>query len=387
MKIKILRKFIALVLIILLINSFGQTPITIYESVLKLGALSEENLYYSFQAGDNIVFDFEEINGKELKEIEIVELPSFSRYMDFQQTKIQNKLVYVNQKSVFQFRLKNGAITGRVCKIKIQRIPESAEKQSFNTGWEWDTKYDTAYIPYTQDSLVGYDSLWTKEFVKEEIGSYLQEEDLLPGGKPVTIKSSGILVHDNPREFVEIRLPANIYTSNQTKKVVAWGFWFGVGVSSAELTFLNNKETIKNMVTTVAGISDPIAAFAIGAVANLIIPSGDKLDPVRYAITDLYNKELFMKGNPNYIYYTNGFGKGGTGRFTEPNMCQGVYYLCMKNENIHDRIDVIVKAVAVVEIKDYQYVEYDRLKVSPRYVTRHKERMEVKTSQVRVPIE
>lgn len=384
MKIKILRKYIALIPMMLLISGYGQVPVTICESVLKLGAMSEENLYYSFQAGDYIVFDFEEINGKELKEIEIVELPSFSRYKNFRQSKVEDKRVYVNQKSVFQFRLKNGAAMGRVCKVKIQRIPKSDKTQLFNTGWKWETVYDTIYEPYTQDSLVGYDTLRYKETVKEEVGSSLQEEDLLPGGKPITIKSSGIIVHDNPRAFVKVTLPQNMETIYQTKKVIAWAYWIGVGESD-ESIFTKNKELLNTTVSSVVGFSNPIALFALGAVSDLIIPSGKK-DNVKYKITNSINKELFMNGSA-CLSYDEGYGKGGVGRFIESKMCQGDYYICMYNENIHDRLHVIVRAVAVVEIKDYQYVEYDRIKINPRYVTLHKQRMRINTYQVRVPIE
>ena len=68
-------------------------------------------------------------------------------------------------------------------------------------------------------------------------------------------------------------------------------------------------------------------------------------------------------------------------------MCQGSYYICLKNENIHDRIDVTVKAIAIIEVKDYEDVVYDRVKVTPRYVTLNKRRMVVNTRDIRVTIE
>jgi hypothetical protein len=52
------------------------SPIDVAESTLKIGAFGEDVFYYGFAEGDKLIFNFEEINGKELKEIEIIELPS-----------------------------------------------------------------------------------------------------------------------------------------------------------------------------------------------------------------------------------------------------------------------------------------------------------------------
>ena len=361
---------------------FAQTPVTVCDQTIKIGGTGEENLYYGFAEGDQIILEFE--SDKELKEIqvfELVEKNSSQKYSNFKATSAQTT-IYVPQKAVYQFRFKNGAVAGRICKIKIQRIPESEATQRFNTGWKFKTLYDTTYVPYTQDSLVGYDSLWYKETVREEISSYLVEEDLLPGGRPITIRSEGIIQHDNPREFVQIRLPQNENTTYMTKKVKAWAYWIGVG-PTAESFFSKNKDAVKSSISTIAGITNPIAGLAVGAVTDLIIPSGETIDPVRYAITDYENKGLFMTGN-TYSYIDYGFGKGGTGRFTNQRYCQGTYYICLKNDNIHDRIDVTVKAIAVIEVKEFQDVEYDRVKVTPRYVTLHKKRMVVNTTQIRV---
>jgi len=49
---------------------------------LKIGRLGgEEVFYYGFTEDDQLVFHFEEVNGKELKGLEIIELPSSSKFM------------------------------------------------------------------------------------------------------------------------------------------------------------------------------------------------------------------------------------------------------------------------------------------------------------------
>jgi hypothetical protein len=58
---------------------YAQAMVDVFETTLKIGGLGEEVFYYGFAEGDQLIFNFQEVNGKELKEIEITELPSSSR--------------------------------------------------------------------------------------------------------------------------------------------------------------------------------------------------------------------------------------------------------------------------------------------------------------------
>ena len=80
-----MNKLIVLVLALLGLSArlFGQKPVDVVETIFKIGGLGEEVFYYGFEEGDQLVFNFEEINGKELKELEISEFPSSSKFMDF----------------------------------------------------------------------------------------------------------------------------------------------------------------------------------------------------------------------------------------------------------------------------------------------------------------
>jgi hypothetical protein len=117
--------FVFAIIISLSFQAFGQTPIDVAESTLKVGGLGDEVFYYGFAEGDQLIFNFEELKGKELKELEIIELPSSSKFMDYKTKKIQNKIINVNRTGIYKFRFANSAISGRICKFKIQRIPAS----------------------------------------------------------------------------------------------------------------------------------------------------------------------------------------------------------------------------------------------------------------------
>lgn len=58
---------------------FAQTPVDIVENTLKVAPQGEVVFYYGFAEGDQLIFNFEEVNGKELKELEI----SFAQAIHF----------------------------------------------------------------------------------------------------------------------------------------------------------------------------------------------------------------------------------------------------------------------------------------------------------------
>jgi len=105
--------------------TYGQQPIDIAESVVKVGIKGEEAVFYGFAEGDQLIFSFEEANGKEMKEIEIIEMPANSRFMDVKTSKIENKTLQVPRTGIYKFRFANSALLPRACKYKIQRIPAS----------------------------------------------------------------------------------------------------------------------------------------------------------------------------------------------------------------------------------------------------------------------
>ena len=128
--------------------------IDVAENTLKVGALGEEIFYYGFAEGDQLIFNFEEINGKELKELEIIELPGSSKFMDYKTKKIENKTINITETGVYKFRFANSAIGGRICKCKIQRVPASETTKKFNSSVYWKTVHDTTYTTEQEKYLV-----------------------------------------------------------------------------------------------------------------------------------------------------------------------------------------------------------------------------------------
>ena len=100
--------------IALFLSSIGftqtATALDVADITLKIGAKSQETLYYGFAEGDQIVFSFKEIDGNAVKEVEVIALPESSKFKDYEVKEVNNKTISVYKKGIYQFRFHNSAL-------------------------------------------------------------------------------------------------------------------------------------------------------------------------------------------------------------------------------------------------------------------------------------
>lgn len=157
--IKIKQIILATFFLTLMIRLNAQIPIELADNTLKIGSLGEEVFYYGFAEGDKVIFSFEEIKGKELKEVEIIEMPGTSKFMDFKTSKIDKKEIIIANTGIYKFRFNNSSVSGRICKFHVSRIPGSVETQNFNSTVYTRTDYDTSYYTAYEKYLVRKDTV------------------------------------------------------------------------------------------------------------------------------------------------------------------------------------------------------------------------------------
>lgn len=340
---------------------FAQKTVDVAELTIKVGANSTEELHYGFAENDQILFSFEELEGKELKEVEIVEYPSSSKFMDYETKKVSTKTIVVPAKNVYTFRFKNSnLLKGRICKIKIQRVPISEDLQNFNTNVKWVTEQDTTWNSYTKDVVVGYDTLYLQR-TKKVLSIDEKYEEM--------VFDKNQRVHSISNEYgnktsVFFTLPQNSGNLYEYRKVVAWAYWVGVGEES-NIAWQQNRSSITSAVSGAASIAlTPLGAIAAGAVTNLILPTIG--EDVSYGLVDDVNRDLFYAG-AEYRGYDFGKGVAGYKRFTDPNLTQGKFHVILTNDNYVQGIDVNIKVSAIIEHKKYVDEPYTDMQVKPRY--------------------
>lgn len=338
----------------------AQTPIDVTDQTIKIKANKEEEIMFGFAAGDKILFNFEEVNKKDLKEIEILEYPSTSRFSGYKSKKILNKELLVRKQGVFVFRFKNTSLAGRICKIHIQRIPASETTVEFNPAVTWVTKQDTAWNSYAADVLVGYDTTYIQVNKRELINTEQKEELIFSKSQRVHSQTN-----DNPNKtYVFFTLPVNKVQDEYETKVIAWAYWVGVGKEAGKAWQTNVKNVQSLIKGGAAAFTSPLGALAIGAVTDLLIPTLG--EDVFYAVTDEGNRNLFLKGQP-FRRIDEGKGIASFKKFTHPALCQGMYFICMENDNYMQGIDAEVKVVAIVETKKYSNRIVREPRIAPKY--------------------
>jgi hypothetical protein len=296
--------------------SYGQKPIDVAESSIKVGIKAEEEVYFGFAEGDQLIFSFEEANGKEMKEVEIVEMPSSSKFLDFKTSKIENKTITVARTGIYKFRFANSALLPRVCKYKIQRIPASAATQNFNTTVYFDEYNDTTYT--------------------NEVETYIDRSDtVFSNFQDRTIKVNPLTAPGSSKVTFNFTLPEN---------TVAWSYYVSADKGGQQIY----QEAAKNISTNSSSVIEkfpkygPLAAVALSAPSYL-----SKIDTgqhINYWIVENENAELFKNGE-QFRFVKKGRGMNDFSRM-EPG--DRSYFFCLHNDYKDVPVSVTVKITAVL---------------------------------------
>lgn len=348
---------IPLLVALLAINPclFSQNAIDVTEQTIKVPGLDEQRLLFGFATGDKIVFSFQEVDNKEVKEVEIIEYPSNSKYSDYKSKKI-DKTLSVAKQGVYIFRFKNTALGGRICKIKIQRIPASETTAQFNTDVKWVKQYDTTWNIYNKDVVIGYDTLRTritrKTLVKvDTIFTPLFE-------KTLRVHSQ---TNDNPSTtYADVNLPQNtadnLLNPYYTKEVVGWSYWLGVGQQS-----IQEYERANKKLTTGIRLIGTLTGY--GVLANLLATGASVLNTPTMGDNVRYKFFGYQNNQPIVIDYGNVIAASARNE----NIKQGSFRLELYNDNFSRGIDVNVKMLVMQVARTWKDMPYIQTKITPRY--------------------
>ncbi|HSC53107.1 MAG TPA: hypothetical protein VLC98_05805 [Phnomibacter sp.] len=317
------------------IFAFSQTPIDVTENTVKISASGEEVFYYGFAEGDQVIFNLEELNGKELTEVEIAAMPTSSLFMDYKTKKIENKTLKIPETGVYKFRFTNSNIlAGRVCKFKIQRIPESDATKKFNSTVYKRTVYDTTYNDVTERFLVKSDTV-VSEILNQVAKVHSQTNT------------------NSNKTITNFTLPEN---------TIAWSYYIGVDQAGQQAYENATKQLVSNsepIASTLIGTS-PISALALGFTSFLsLMQSGEDID---YYLTDGLNANLFNAGQAFRAYK-----KGKViNDFSKMQPMNGNLSFCFSNDNAVTGVQVILKVSAVQVNGTWDTRQVKKMNIIPR---------------------
>ncbi len=330
------RKYLMPVLIGVFLGMFAhaQQPIDIVESAVRVGIKGEEAVFYGFAAGDQLIFSFEELNGKEMKEIEIIEMPQNSRFMDVKTSKIENKTIAVPRTAIYKFRFANSALLPRTCKFKLQRIPASAATQNFNTTVYYDTYNDTSYVT--------------------ELENYISKADtIINNFQERTLKVNPTSAPGTSKATFNFVLPEN---------TVAWSYYLTVEKIGQQLYQDAAKVLVSNSPQVVAKFPSysPLAAVALDRPSNL-----ERLDTgmhINYWIVESDHADAFMTGQ-QFRFVKKG---KAINDFSKMEPLDKAFNFCFHNDYKDSPVSVSVKITAILINETLASREVRRMIVTPR---------------------
>lgn len=362
-------------LLLAMVQISAQTPVIVCEQTIKIGGMAEEDLFFGFAAGDQINFEFE--SDKELKEIQIFELiekNSSQKYSNFKAASAKTT-IFVPEKAVYQFHFKNGAVGGRICKVKIQRVPESEATQRFNTTPRIKTLYDTTYTHYTEDSLVGYKTVFYQETKKELTKQEFVNRKIYNDTPIIHSKTSS----EGQYSRFPIEMPRNVNTTYRTENVIDCYCILGLGEDAIK-KLASAASDVTSALAVIPGPQQAATATAAATAKAVSAITSTTDDDIKYSIRKLVNGQKIL------IKPEIGFSSAAEYHFP-PDYLQGTYEIQFYNDNIFDALKIKFLCYAVVEVKEYEDVVYDRERQEAQYVPVNRTKMNVTTTRVYVPAE
>jgi hypothetical protein len=225
--------------------------------------------------------------------------------------------------------------------------------------------------------VVGYDTLHVQKTRRAIASEKRYEEIVLDKSQRVNAKTT----FGETKTGVSFVLPANIITKDETKKVVAWAYWVGVGEESNEFWKQNRKMIVGAVQGAASYFSTPLGGIAAGAVTNLMLPVNG--EDVEYALVNEANGRLFLEGKVCKSF-DSGKGIAAYKRFVDANMQQGKYCMMLANDNYVQPIDINVKVSAIIEHIKYKDEKYTDTTVTPRYEKKIVKEPQIVTNKIPV---
>lgn len=308
----------------------------VIDQKIVLQPASSKKIQFGLQAGDTLILNFEELNGKKLGAVDIQGKNGGTVLFEYDVKEIEEKKAKILKTGIYELGLKNKALDDRTFKIKIERLPKEANDR-FDSKVYVAYKSDTSYYTVKEDYLVSIDTTIIS-VVPHQIEKI----------EPVTGKNKGIF---------QVDLPSNIKS---------WAYYIGVGDSSEEIFNKAEAETKKyrNLVADSNG-SALMAGLTLTEQMNLSSPDG--AENVQYwFVTDEQDVAAFMEGQVFYLF-EKGNSSVAFGRKVAPN--SGTFFMCFLNDNDLESIDVHIRIAAVTinevwgirDVQKYSVNTYEEL--------------------------
>jgi len=312
--------------------------------VLLGSSTTPSELYYAFEAGDEVLLDISMSNVKGTNSLEVATYPGgVVKYSNRAFNDLKGQSFTMAERGILRFVLATNHIADRNAYVKVWRVAVSPSTAKFNTDVLWRMVMDTTYQVQDQRFLVKSDTI------------------IVNPVDQVAKVSSQTASNGNPNHtLVDFTLPAG---------TAAWSYYIGVGSEGSAAYGVARDKFIADASKPLLALAgtNPLGALAMGSLNYFSKIQGE--DNVKYwYITDWESVQLFKAGQ-SFMQYKQGDVVNDAVRMTTPLV--GKVFLMLVNDNIMEPIDVTVKVSAVVANQQWETRSVKTAKVEQKKEAYH----------------
>jgi hypothetical protein len=309
----------------------AQLPaLPIADQTFRLDGSSDH--YYAFAEGDQISLYVEELTGKKIKSVELLQHPGGPLlFRAYELDTALQKTILIPHTGIYLLRFKETGMSKKVCRFTLHRQAAGPETARFDTRLNWDVVKSPAF-----------------RVSKKTIETGKKVEIVTLGGQTTV---SGNKMY--------LKKPVNAYQFTLPPNTRQWAFRIAVGQTAQEARRQDAqklKQALQGGAAKLLGVQPEtaLAAFALGMAIDLTTSkSGEDVD---YALVDLDNWQRFSK-DENYKAYVQQTGiSADVQRRYSP--LEGTYYFALRSDNWLDDITVNIDIEVVVETPIMEMVWY-----------------------------
>jgi hypothetical protein len=282
---------------------------------------------YAFAEGDELLLHVQELTGKKIKSVELVQWPDNFLYRAYDLDSVLDRSLRIPQTGVYQLRFREAGLSRKVCRFSLHRQPGSPEAARMDTRVGW----DLAQMPQFR---VG--------------------KRTVPGRKKLEMVSLGGQATVTASKFFT-KKPVNAYQFTLPPNTVRWAYRIAVGQAAAEAR-RQDTEKLKLALQTggvkLMGIQPEtaLAAFALGVALDMTVSTAG--EDVAYALTDYDNWIKFSKSEDYQAFMQQAAVSVDVQRRYAP--LDGTYFFALRSDNWMDDINVNIEIEAVTEVQLYE---------------------------------
>lgn len=297
----------------------------IVDQTFRLDGTSE--FVYAFAEGDQITLTAQELTGKKLKDVEVLQYPDYPVFRAYELDSILTKTLYIPKTGVYLLRFREAGLSKKVCRFTLRRSTTNPETVRFDTRVPWD-------IRLTPD--------------------YRVSRRPVPTGKKTEVIALGGQVTVNASKFY-LKKAVNAYQFTLPPNTLRWAYRISVGQSAAEARRSDSEKLTAALQSGAAKLlalqpETALGAFALGMAIDMTVSTAG--EDVEYALLDWNNWGKFSRGENYDAHIQQGGVSVDAQRRYSP--LEGTWFFALKSNNWVDDINVTIDIEVVTEVQLFE---------------------------------